>query len=68
MASIEQVYEELKKIERNMITKKEMGLLMDTISITNNPETIKQIFDSLEDIKSSRVKEVSSVRDLMNEM
>lgn len=66
--SIKQVYTELKKIERKMATKKEIESLSDTIGIMSNPETMKQISESMEDIKHGRVKEINSVRDLMSEM
>ncbi len=66
--SIKRVYAELKKMESKMVTKKEMQSLIDTIGIMGNPATMKQIAESMEDIKHSRVKEVSSVKDLINEM
>jgi len=66
--SIEQVYEELKKIERNMVTKKEIELLVDTVSIVNNKETMKQISHSIEDIKHGKVKKINSVRDIIKEI
>ena len=66
--SIQQVYEELKKIEKRMVTKKEIESLIDTISIMNNPETLKQIAGSIEDIKHGRVKETGSSQDLLNEL
>ena len=66
--SIKRIYDELKKMEKQMVTKKEMLSLIDTIGIMGNPETMKQIAGSMEDIKQGRVKDVSSVKDLMNEM
>lgn len=66
--SIKKVYDELKKMEKDMVTKKEMESLTDTIGIIGNPETMKQIAGSMEDIKHGRVKEVSSVKDLLSEM
>lgn len=68
MISIKQVYDELKKIEKEMVTKKEIELLVDTMGIMNNPETMKQIAGSIEDIKQGRIKEVNSIGDLMSEM
>ena len=66
--SIKKVYEELKNIEKKMVTKKEIESLIETIGIMSNPETMKQIAESMEDIKQGRIKEVNSVKDLMREI
>lgn len=66
--SIKKVYDELKKIEKEMVTKKEITSLIDTIEIMGNPETMKQIAESMDDIKQGKVREVNSVKDLMSEM
>ena len=66
--TIKQVYGELKKIEKNMVTKRQMESLMETIQIMGNPDTMKQIAESMEAIKEGRVKEVNSVKDLLREM
>ena len=62
--TIERVYDELKLIERNMVTKEEMERIVDTIEILSNPDTMEQIIRGEEDIKNGRVKEVKSVRDI----
>ena len=59
--TIKKVYNELKKIEKSMVTKKEIESLKDTIEIMGNPDTIRQIADSMQDIKQGKVKEVNSV-------
>ena len=66
--SLTQVYDELKKIEKTMVTKKEIDSLIDTINIMGNPETLNQISSSLEDIKQGKVKRVNSVKDMLSEM
>jgi len=66
--SIKKIYEELKRIEKKMITKKEIESLTATLSIMNNTYTIRQIADSMEDIKKGRVKEINSVKDLIKEI
>ena len=66
--SLKQVYDELKNVEKKMVTKKEIESLIDTMGIMGNPETMKQIAESMQDIKHGKVKEVSSVKDLLNEM
>ncbi len=63
-----QVYEELKRIEENMVTKKEIQSLIDTIEIIRNQDTMGQIAKSMEDIKHGKVKEVHSAKDLLDEM
>ena len=62
--TIERVYDELKLIERNMVTKEEMERIVDTIEILSNPDTMEQIIRGEEDIKNGRVKAVKSVRDI----
>ncbi|QQG38833.1 MAG: hypothetical protein HYS32_04525 [Candidatus Woesearchaeota archaeon] len=66
--SIEQVYEELKKIEERMITKKELESLIETIEILNNPDTTRQVVESEEDIKKGKVKLIKSAEDLLDEL
>ena len=66
--TIKKVYNELKKIEKSMVTKKEIESLKDTIEIMGNPDTIRQIADSMQDIKQGKVKEVNSVKDLVRDM
>jgi antitoxin YefM len=66
--TMKEVFDELKKIERNMVTKEEMEALVDTIEIMSNPHTMKQIAQSEEDIKRGRVKTVHSVKDMLSEI
>ncbi|HLD89257.1 MAG TPA: hypothetical protein VI894_03550 [Candidatus Nanoarchaeia archaeon] len=66
--SLNQIHRELKEIEAKMITKDELNKLIETIEIMHNPETIKQISQSKEDIKKGRVREISSVKDLLSEI
>ncbi len=65
--SIKDVFEELKKIERNMATKVELEALSNTIEVLSNPETMKQLIGSAEDIRKGRVKQVTSAKDLLCE-
>lgn len=65
--SMKEVYEELKKIERNMATKTELESLADTIEILSNPETMKQLVGSAEDIRKGKVKQITSAQDLISE-
>lgn len=66
--SLEHVYEELKKIEKIMATKKDVDGLLETLEIMANPETMKQIRESEKDIKEGKVKEIRSVQDMLDEM
>ena len=66
--SITDVYEELKKIERNMVTKQELESLSATIEILSNPETMKQLTESAEDIRKGKVRQVASAHDLLSEL
>jgi len=66
--SIEQIYEELKMIERTMATKEDVKALADTIGILSNPETMLRINESEKAIKEGKVKEVTSVQDMLDEI
>ncbi len=66
--SLMQVYDELKKIEQVMVTKKDMEQMMETIQIVHNKETMSQLAGSKEDIKLARVRTISSAQDLLAEM
>jgi len=62
--NITNVYEELKKIERTMVTKEEMNGLLETLAIMSNKGTMEQIRKSEEDIASGKTKEINSAKDL----
>ena len=66
--SITDVYEELKRIEKNMVTKTDLESLTDTIEILSNPETMKQLLGSAEDIKRGKTKQITSAKDLLSEL
>jgi len=65
---MEKIYDELKKIEENMATRKDVESLTETIEIMGTPSTMRQIADSMEDIARSRVKPINSVQDMLDEM
>ena len=62
--SLEDVYNELKKIERKMVTKEEMNKFVDTLEVLSNEDTMSQIRQSERDIASGKFKEVNSVSDI----
>jgi len=66
--TIEDVYKELKRIKERMVTREDIESLIDSIEISNNPETMEALRKSDNDIKSGRVKAVTSVEDLLNEI
>ncbi len=66
--TIDEVYQEIKKIRETMVRREDLDSLVDTIELLSNPETIDLIKKSESDIAAGRVKEISSVDDLIDEM
>jgi formylmethanofuran dehydrogenase subunit E-like metal-binding protein len=65
--TIEEVYKEVKKIRADMVRREDLEALADTVEILSNPATMRLIRKSDEDIQRGRVKEISSVDDLLRE-
>ncbi len=59
--TLEDLYKELKKIEKLMVTRKEINRFLETLAIMFSEDTMEQIRKSEEDIKLGRIKEVKSV-------
>ena len=51
-----------------MATTEDVHTLLDSLEIATNPATMKQITESRDDIKSGRVKKITSAKDLLEEM
>ena len=66
--TIEDVYQELKTIERTMVTREDLDAIIDSVEILSNPKTMAALNKSDIDIKEGRVKEVSSVEELLSEL
>jgi len=66
--TIDEVYQEIKKIRETMVRREDIEPIVDTIEILSNPETMEIIKRSESDIAAGRVKEISSVDDLLDEM
>jgi PHD/YefM family antitoxin component YafN of YafNO toxin-antitoxin module len=66
--TIDEVYQEIKKIRETMVRREDLEALVDTIEILSNPKTMEIIKQSESDIAAGRVKEISSVDDLLDEM
>ena len=66
--TIQEVYEALKRIEKKMVTHEDLDALVDSVEILSNPKTMEALRKSDEDIKAGRVKDVTSVHDLLDEL
>ncbi len=66
--TIEDIYQELKAIEKKMVTREDLEALIDSVEILSNPKTMEALRKSDLDIKEGRVKEVSSVEELLSEL
>jgi hypothetical protein len=66
--TIEDVYQELKAIERKVVTREDLEALIDPVEILSNPKTTEALRKSDLDIKEGRVKKVSSVEELLSEL
>ncbi len=51
-----------------MVTREDLESLIDTVEILSNPKTMAALRKSDLDIKEGRVKEVSSVEELLSEL
>ncbi len=63
--TVNDLYNELRRIERRMVTKEQLDMAIETIAILSNPDTAGQINRSNSDIKSGRIKEIKSAKDLI---
>ena len=51
-----------------MLTREDLEALIDSIDFLSNPKTMEALYKSDLDIREGRVKEVSSVKDLLSEL
>ena len=66
--TIQDIYEALKRVEEKMVTREGIEALVDSVEILGNPKTMEALRKSDLDIKAGRVKEVTSVDDLLPEL
>ena len=70
--SMEEIYGELKKIEVTMVTKEDMGAIMEALvdsrELRSNPTTLKKIHRSEQAIIQGKIKEIHSVKDMLDEL
>ncbi|WP_321506790.1 hypothetical protein [uncultured Methanoregula sp.] len=64
--TIDQVYQEIKKIREDMVKREDLEALIDTVEILSNPTAMQAIKKSDRDIRQGRVKAISSVDDLLS--
>ncbi|MFW6383160.1 MAG: hypothetical protein ACOCZQ_00795 [Nanoarchaeota archaeon] len=60
----DKIMDELKRIEENMVTKDDLKSLIDTVEILSNPETMKQIEESQEEIEKGDLEPIDTVDEL----
>ena len=65
--TLDELYLEIKKIQETMVRREDLDALLDTIEISNDPETMAMIQKSEEDIAAGRFREISSIDDLFSE-
>lgn len=66
-ASIQDIYREVLEIKQHMISKEELAGLLETLEILRNPETMRQIRESEENIREGKIKPVRGVKDILDE-
>lgn len=65
-ASLKSIYDELKFIRQNMVSREDFNGILETFEVLHNSETLKQIKSSEEDVKVGRTKRVKSVKDIID--
>ena len=65
--TLDEVDSEIKKIRAEMVRREDVEALVDTVEILSNLVTMQLIQKSEADITHGRVKEISSVDDLISE-
>lgn len=65
--TMDQVYQEIKKIRKDMVKREDLEALVDTVEILSNPAAMQAIKKSDRDIRQGRTKTISLVDDLLDE-
>lgn len=66
--TIDELYIEIKKIQETMVRREDLDALLDTIEILSDPEAMRTIQKSEDDIAAGRYREISSIDDLLSEL
>ena len=63
--TLENLKQEIKKLKEAMVTKQELESWLETMAILSNPETMKQIEASEQDVREGRFTEINSIYELL---
>jgi len=62
--NISEIHKRLNQIEKSMVTRQELGQVIETMAIFSNEDTMNQIRNSERDISKNNFKEINSVEDI----
>ena len=63
--TLENLKQEIKNLKEAMVTKQELESWLETMVILSNPETMKQIEASEQDVRKGRFTEINSIYELL---
>ena len=63
-ANLNDLYRELKAIQKSMVTKEELERFIETFEIVSNKKTMKQVDSSEKDIREGKVKKINSIHEI----
>ncbi len=63
--TLNELQEEIKMMRKTMVTKQELESWLETMAILSNPETMKQIEASEQDVRKGRFTEINSIYELL---
>ena len=63
--TLNKLQEEIKMMRKTMVTKQELESWLETMAILSNPETMKQIEASEQDVRNGRFTEINSIYELL---
>lgn len=62
---MERLSQKVREIEATMVTRKQLAGILETIEILSDKEAVEKIRQGERDIEEGRVKEITSVKDLL---
>ncbi len=63
--TLNELQQEIKKMRKTMVTKQELESWLETMAILSNPETMKQLEASEQDVREGRFTEINSIHELL---
>ncbi|MCZ6653638.1 MAG: hypothetical protein O7D91_11505 [Planctomycetota bacterium] len=63
--TLQELKQEIQKLKKAMVTKQELESLLETMAILSNPETMRQIEVSEQDVRQGRFTEIDSIHELL---